>query len=72
MHKRYLGIATGSEDVLTLKVRVNSVLPSENDKKQMDQVVEIECELVRRWRSGYFVSRKYWLWLVKGSSTFFW
>jgi len=51
MHKRYLQLATGSGG-RDLNVRVNSWVPSESDKKQMDRVIEIERELLRRWKAG--------------------
>jgi hypothetical protein len=52
MHERYLQVATGAASGRDLNVRVNSFLPSESDKKQMDRVVEIERELLRRWKAG--------------------
>jgi hypothetical protein len=52
IHERYLQVATGAAGGRDLNVRVNSFLPSESDKKQMDRVVEIERELLRRWKAG--------------------
>jgi len=51
MHQRYLELASGAGG-RDLNVRVNSWVPSESDKKQMERVVEIERELLRRWNDG--------------------
>jgi flagellar motility protein MotE (MotC chaperone) len=51
MHQRYLELASGAGG-RDLNVRLNSWLPSESDKKQMERVVEIERELLRRWKAG--------------------
>ena len=51
MHQRYLELASGAGG-RDLNVRVNSLVPSESDKKQMERVVEIERELLRRWKNG--------------------
>jgi hypothetical protein len=51
MHDRYLELATGGSGS-DLNVRVNSLLPSNTDKAKMEQVIEIERELLRRWKDG--------------------
>jgi hypothetical protein len=51
MHERYLQVANGAGG-RDLNVTVNRLFPSESDKKQMDRVVELERELLRRWKAG--------------------
>ncbi len=51
MHERYLELATGTSRG-DLNVRVNSLVPSNSDKDKMEKVIEMERELLRRWKDG--------------------
>jgi hypothetical protein len=52
MYERYLDFVSGRGRQSDSNIRRNAFVPSEIDKKHMEQVIEIERELLRRWKSG--------------------
>lgn len=52
MHEHYLSLSRSPGSGRDLNVKVNSLFRSDSDEKNTERVIELERELLRRWKGG--------------------